>query len=73
VSEPAKSVPLVVNEFNRYVCSVLGCCLGMRDNVRGWVSVDVPPLGSSFYVGREVIRGSTGDSDKSIVVREVQG
>jgi hypothetical protein len=44
----------------------------MRDDVKGWMSVNVSPLGSSFYVRRKVVRGSTGDNDKSVVVGEVQ-
>jgi hypothetical protein len=37
------------------------------------VSVDASPLRSSFYVCGEVVGGSTGNSDKSVVIREVQG
>jgi hypothetical protein len=37
------------------------------------VSVDASPLSSSFYVRGKIVRGATGNSDKSVVVGEGQG
>jgi hypothetical protein len=73
MGEPAESVPLVVNELDYYVAITRGCCLRIKDIIGGRMSVDTSPLSSSFYVCGKIVRGSAGNSDKSIIVREVQG
>ena len=67
-SEPAKSVPSVVDEFDcdvffrfRGVCNVVGC----------WVSVDATPLCNAFDVGREVVSGSGVDDGESVIVEKI--
>jgi hypothetical protein len=73
MGEPAEGEPLVVNELDYYVVVARRCCLGVKDVVGGWVPVNASPLSSSFYVCREIVGGTTGNSDKSVVGREVQG
>jgi hypothetical protein len=66
-------MPPVVNELDYDMGIVRGCCLRIEDVIGGWVSVNASPLCSSFYVRGKVVGGLAGNSDKSIVIREVQG
>jgi hypothetical protein len=64
---------MVINELDYYVTIARRCCLRVKDVVGGWVSVDASPLSSTFYVCGKIVGGVTGNSDKSIVVGDVQG